>query len=424
MRPNNIIKGFTQVGHVRCLLRHYGSAYRIGTKGKFEVSDGDNKTDEEIYRASVEHAVTSKARSPLYGFEYGTKHGATELPNNKYIGKDLPRYGSYNKYLVEAERTRIRNRKLKLNWKTMDYWWKKHNGFVNFVDIGMGEPPDQVSKNTKMKELQRLKQDDTREQQARRGQLKLNIDEVMNEFEETNECASEIHRVAHHYGVFKDLFGHAHFYPRLRMEVGYKDGGSFINPVHYGNEISPSEASTQPEVTYQSEADGLWSLLLLNLDGNIEDNDKEYLHWFVTNIEGDDITTGETIIDYLQPLPPRGTGYHRMVFLLFKQTNKLNIQPHEHPCPLQDRSFRTRDFYRQHEETIIPMSLRFYQSSWDVSVRGIYHQMDMGEPVYEFVPHDIDRLSPLTKFPEGKTMGWLRRFMPDEVVYPGGGSYT
>ena len=40
---------------------------------------------------------------------------------------------------------------------------------------------------------------------------------------------------------------------------------------------------------------------------------------------------------------------------------------------LQERSFSTLDFYRQYEHAITPAGLRFFQSRWDLSVQGTYH---------------------------------------------------
>lgn len=46
--------------------------------------------------------------------------------------------------------------------------------------------------------------------------------------------------------------------------------------------------------------------------------------FFSGNIPDGDITKGETIYDYLQPFPTKGTGYHRLVFVLYEQTQKLD----------------------------------------------------------------------------------------------------
>lgn len=46
---------------------------------------------------------------------------------------------------------------------------------------------------------------------------------------------------------------------------------------------------------------------------------------FSGNIPNGDVSKGELIVPYLQPFPPRGTGYHRHVFVLYKQNQKLNF---------------------------------------------------------------------------------------------------
>ena len=93
-----------------------------------------------------------------------------------------------------------------------------------------------------------------------------------------------------------------------------------------GNVIKPKEATTEPYVHYECpENDFLWTLLLTNPDGHFTDNSSEYLHWMVSNIKGNDVSTGQVIAPYLQPFPAFGTGYHRHVFVLFKQVNFLEF---------------------------------------------------------------------------------------------------
>ncbi|KAK7083773.1 39S ribosomal protein L38, mitochondrial [Halocaridina rubra] len=52
------------------------------------------------------------------------------------------------------------------------------------------------------------------------------------------------------------------------------------------------------------------------------------------NIPGGDVSRGEVICDYMRPLPPRGTGYHRIAFLLYKQEGLVDYTKyHKHlPC--------------------------------------------------------------------------------------------
>lgn len=43
------------------------------------------------------------------------------------------------------------------------------------------------------------------------------------------------------------------------------------------------------------------------------------------NIPGGDVNKGETIFNYLQPFPAKGTGYQRMVFILYQQSTEIDF---------------------------------------------------------------------------------------------------
>ena len=91
-----------------------------------------------------------------------------------------------------------------------------------------------------------------------------------------------------------------------------------------GNIVKPKEATTCPKVTFESpqiesEPTPLWTLVMTNPDGHFTDENSEYLHWMVANIPGGSVESGKTIASYLQPFPAFGTGYHRYIFVLYKQ---------------------------------------------------------------------------------------------------------
>lgn len=51
---------------------------------------------------------------------------------------------------------------------------------------------------------------------------------------------------------------------------------------------------------------------------------REWHHWLVVNIPGNDVSKGETLSEYVGSGPPQGTGLHRYVFLVYKQNDKLS----------------------------------------------------------------------------------------------------
>ncbi|KAK8753963.1 hypothetical protein OTU49_004976, partial [Cherax quadricarinatus] len=149
-----------------------------------------------------------------------------------------------------------------------------------------------------------------------------------------------------------------------------------VTPVYRGNTVKPREAAKEPMVEFQSQPDDLWTLILTNPDGNLLENETECLHWFIGNIKGGDITTGEVICDYLQPFPPRGTGYHHLVFVLYKQDGYMDYSTYkkQQPClSLKERTFSTLSFYRELQDNITPAGLSWFQSDWDSSLTDFFH---------------------------------------------------
>lgn len=48
------------------------------------------------------------------------------------------------------------------------------------------------------------------------------------------------------------------------------------------------------------------------------------LDFFRCNIPGNSLSKADVIADYVQPFPARGTGFHRLIFLLYKQSQKVD----------------------------------------------------------------------------------------------------
>lgn len=257
------------------------------------------------------------------------------------------------------------------------------------VDIGFPRP--KPSRSQELKEriaiLRASRSNPEIERLSRTKQLEVSLKDVREEWLKT-AGPFHIRRVAEHYGVYDDLFGDAYFIPRVKLDVHYKLTDDSHLPVHRGNVIKPSEVETVPEVTYVSEPNSLWTLILTNPDGHLTQKDAEYVHWFVGNIPGNDISQGEVVWSYLQPFPPRGTGFHRLVFILYKQEKRMDYTQlkKEGPClQLEERTFQTLDFYRERQDDITPAGLAFFQSDWDMSVTDFFHNtLNMEEPIYEY----------------------------------------
>lgn len=93
------------------------------------------------------------------------------------------------------------------------------------------------------------------------------------------------------------------------------------------------------------------------------------------------------VLPYLQPFPPKGVGYQRHVFVLFKQDKKLSLDEYkiDQPFDLKKRNFNTLEFYRKLQDEITPAGLAFFQADYDKSLTDFYHEkLNMKEPIYEY----------------------------------------
>ncbi|GBN48578.1 39S ribosomal protein L38, mitochondrial [Araneus ventricosus] len=198
-----------------------------------------------------------------------------------------------------------------------------------------------------------------------------------------------LRNVADHYGIFSDMYQHGYFTPHVPLTIRYDYDDDYVSPVHSGNILQASEVTKAPHISFDSKPDDLWTLVLTNLDGHLLNTNSEYLHWFIGNIKGNNVKSGEVVCDYLQPFPMRGSGYHRLVFVLYKQKKKLDLSSMKKPAPclsLKERTFKTFDFYKEHQDFLTPAGLAFYQCTWDESLTDFFHNvLNMQEPVFEYI---------------------------------------
>ncbi|XP_033183527.1 mitochondrial ribosomal protein L38 [Bombus vancouverensis nearcticus] len=240
------------------------------------------------------------------------------------------------------------------------------------------------------------------EKEIRSGQLPLNLEEARKTWLETTS-PYDIQKIADHYNIFQDLFGNAFFFPVVQLDINYNiDDNDTLVKVYTGNVIKPAEAHTLPNVEYKAQKDTLWTLVMCTPDGNLENSNNEYCHWFLGNIPGNRVEEGEQIMDYLRPIPVRGVGYYRYIFILYKQSQRLDYAEYNRlqPClQLKERNWNTLEFYRKYQEYLTPAGLAFFQSDWDPTVREFYHSvLDAKEPIFQY---DFPKpyIKPQTWFP-------------------------
>ncbi|XP_071620732.1 large ribosomal subunit protein mL38 [Heliangelus exortis] len=324
----------------------------------------------------------------------------------------LEKYRSFSRYFRLAEKE---SRK--------PHWWKTYRQHTNpppepKTDISLPRPQLLQANSTRERKkiLKENRQNAEMERAARLRTVLIPLDEVKAEWERTSGPFHK-QRVAEHCGIFRDLFKGATFTPWVTLRVEYSQEDEHLVPVYHGNMVTPSEASSPPLVSYEAEKGSLWTLLLTNPDGHLRETDSEYLHWLVTNIPGNDIKSGKEICHYFPPFPAMGTGYHRFIFLLFKQDRPIDFSEDVRPVPchsLKMRTFSTFDFYTKHKDAMTPAGLAFFQCQWDSSVTWVFHQLlNMREPVFEFLRAPVYH-PPQVKFPRHQPLRYLDRYRDTE----------
>lgn len=95
----------------------------------------------------------------------------------------------------------------------------------------------------------------------------------------------------------------------------------------------------------------------------------------VVNIPGNKITDGEVLTEYIGSAPPKGSGLHRYVFLLFKQSEKLKFNEPYHSNTDGNRgNFSTENFAKKYNLGK-PIAGNFYQAEYDDSVPAIHKKL-------------------------------------------------
>lgn len=286
------------------------------------------------------------------------------------------------------------------------------------VNIGYSIDKDS-NKDVRLQRLQCMKERNSKllEKDARLRQLVISLEDVQAEYDATS--VHQLRTIAEHYGIFQDLFHpYAYFMPVIAMKITYDYDNEFVSVVHSGNHMKPSETAAVPHVHFKAAPNSLWTLLLVNVDGHLADQSAEYLHWFIGNIPNGEVDKGELVCEYMQPLPPRGTGFHRLVFILYKQEEIIDYSSLKRTSPcLRERTFRNADFYRKYEDTLTPVGLAFFQCEWDETVSEFFHKtLDMREPIYEY-EHRMPYIKPQTCYPHKEPFNlYLERYRDPKAI--------
>lgn len=163
--------------------------------------------------------------------------------------------------------------------------------------------------------------------------------------------------------------------PLQKVSVKYSATGKEVN---LGNELTPTEVREQPVVEYEVESNAYYTLIMTDPDAPSRQNPKsrEWQHWLVVNIPGNDVNKGNVLSEYVGSGPPKGTGLHRYVFLVYKQPGKISFNEQF----LSKNNGKTRGKFSAQKfaekyRLGNPIAGNFYQSKYDESVPALHKQL-------------------------------------------------
>ncbi|XP_014602749.1 PREDICTED: protein D2-like isoform X2 [Polistes canadensis] len=173
------------------------------------------------------------------------------------------------------------------------------------------------------------------------------------------------------HGVVPDVIDKA---PSTLLDVSYPNN----LVIEVGKVLTPTQVKDQPTVKWAGDANTFYTLCMTDPDVPSRKDPKfrEWHHWLVGNIPGNDISKGETLSEYVGSGPPEGTSLHRYVFLLYKQPKKLTFDEKR----LTNRSaddrglFSIRKFAKKYNLGD-PIAGNMYQAEYDDYVPILYKQL-------------------------------------------------
>ncbi|CAJ0951799.1 unnamed protein product, partial [Mesorhabditis belari] len=140
--------------------------------------------------------------------------------------------------------------------------------------------------------------------------------------------------------------------PQSVLQVTYNNGLT----VNFGNELSRQQMMNRPSVSWNADPNSLYTLIFTDPDAPSRANptSREFKHWVVVNIPGNNVTQGQEVAGYRPAGPGQGSGLHRYVFLIYKQNRKIDAGFNTPSKSTDARpGFNTNGFAQQKQLTLV-----------------------------------------------------------------------
>ncbi|KAL3265378.1 hypothetical protein HHI36_009585 [Cryptolaemus montrouzieri] len=173
-------------------------------------------------------------------------------------------------------------------------------------------------------------------------------------------------------GIVPDILKRA---PCEPLSVSYKRVCAEL-----GNELFPIDCKDQPIVQWCNVPTHLYTLIMLDPDApcRISPTSRNWLHWLVGNIPCGCIEKGLTIAAYVGPAPPRNSGFHRYVFLVYQQCCEISFaEKLISNCCAEGRPKFDLDCFVRRYNLGEPQAGNFFKAEWDCYCENVHRQLGL-----------------------------------------------
>ncbi|ENN74880.1 hypothetical protein HUJ04_007282 [Dendroctonus ponderosae] len=162
--------------------------------------------------------------------------------------------------------------------------------------------------------------------------------------------------------------------PNEVAEITYPSGAK----ANMGKILTPTQVSGQPTIKWNSDPNSFYTIVMVDPDAPSRANPfmREWNHWIVGNVPGDDISKGEVLTAFVSSGPPKDSGLHRYVIFIYKQDKELSFDEPRLPNNSADQraNFSVRNFAKKYNLEG-PIAGNFYLAEWDSHVPIVHKQL-------------------------------------------------
>eukprot|EP00761_Pharyngomonas_kirbyi_P011839 gb/GECH01011865.1/.p1 GENE.gb/GECH01011865.1/~~gb/GECH01011865.1/.p1 ORF type:complete len:371 (+),score=73.92 gb/GECH01011865.1/:1-1113(+) len=187
----------------------------------------------------------------------------------------------------------------------------------------------------------------------------------------------------------RDLFL-PEFFNSLNVNLRVSYGNDFYDNVLLGNFLEAPQTLNPPSVEFpidEEPENSKYTMVMVTPDYpfRLDSDEAPMIHWMISNIPGNDIKKGDTLVDYMPPLPSEYAGTFRYVFLLYRQPESMELNT-------QVNSLNDRRNFSIHQladqfHLGLPVGMSFFRTEYDFCVTEKYRELNVKEPYY--IPPDI-----------------------------------